>query len=40
MLIENSRVRISNPHKGDVGKNLLMRILKEAGIDKRDWGKL
>ena len=31
------RVRIPNPHQGDIGKNLLMRILKEAEIDKEQW---
>jgi len=34
------RVRIPNPHKGDIGKNLLMGILREAGIDKEEWEKL
>lgn len=31
------RVRIPNPHQGDIGKNLLMRILKEAEIDREHW---
>ena len=31
------RVRIPNPHKDDIGKNLLMQILREAGIDKAEW---
>lgn len=31
------RVRIPNPHQGDIGKNLLMRILKEAEIDREQW---
>lgn len=37
---EGLRVRIPNPHKNDIGKNLLMMILKEAGIDKREWENL
>ncbi|MBI1928541.1 type II toxin-antitoxin system HicA family toxin [Candidatus Poribacteria bacterium] len=34
------RVRIPNPHKEDIGKNLLMRILREAGIDREEWEQL
>ena len=34
------RVRIPSPHKGEIGKNLLMRILREAGIDREEWEKL
>ena len=39
MIKEDLRVRIPNPHKGDIGKNLLLRILSEAGIDKETWEK-
>lgn len=31
------RVRIPNPHRGDIGKNLLRAILKEAGISEAEW---
>jgi len=34
------RVRIPNPHRGDIGKNLLRQILKEAEINLDDWKKL
>jgi len=34
------RIRIPNPHKKDIGKNLLKLILKEAEISKKTWGKL
>ena len=34
------RVRIPNPHKRDIGINLLKQVLKEAGIDRATWGKL
>lgn len=34
------KLRIPNPHKGDIGKNLLNQILREAGIDKSEWEKL
>jgi predicted RNA binding protein YcfA (HicA-like mRNA interferase family) len=37
MAKEGLRVRIPNPHRGDIGKNLLKRILREAGIDKVEW---
>jgi predicted RNA binding protein YcfA (HicA-like mRNA interferase family) len=33
-------LRIPNPHQSDIGKELLMRILRQAGIDKNDWEKL
>ncbi len=33
-------VRIPNPHQGDIGKELLTRILKQAAIDKKDWENL
>lgn len=34
------RVRIPNPHRGDIGKNLLKQILKEADIKLEVWEKL
>lgn len=34
------RLRIPNPHQRDIGKELLSRILKQAGIDKDTWEKL
>ena len=34
------RLRLPNPHKNDVGKELLSRILKQAGIDRDTWDKL
>jgi hypothetical protein len=40
MLKGHLRVRIPNPHRDDIGKNLLLRILREAGIDKEEWEKL
>jgi hypothetical protein len=30
-------VRIPNPHRGDVGVNLLSEILKQAGINDDEW---
>ena len=34
------RLRIPNPHQRDIGRELLSRILKQAGIDKEIWEKL
>jgi len=34
------RLRLPNPHRKDVGRELLSRILKQAGIDKDSWEKL
>jgi predicted RNA binding protein YcfA (HicA-like mRNA interferase family) len=34
------RLRLPNPHKRDVGRELLSRILKQARIDKDSWEKL
>jgi predicted RNA binding protein YcfA (HicA-like mRNA interferase family) len=33
-------VRIPNPHQSGIGKELLIRILKQAGIERQDWEKL
>lgn len=30
-------LRIPNPHQGDIGRELLGRILQQAGISKDDW---
>jgi predicted RNA binding protein YcfA (HicA-like mRNA interferase family) len=34
------RVRVPNPHKRDVGRELLSRILGQAGIERNSWEKL
>jgi predicted RNA binding protein YcfA (HicA-like mRNA interferase family) len=31
---------IPNPHKGDIRKELLMKILRQAGVSKEEWEKL
>ncbi len=33
-------VRIPNPHQADIGRELLIRILEQAGIERQDWEKL
>ena len=40
MVKEKLKVRIPNPHKRDIGENLLNQILKEIGIDRTKWEKL
>ena len=30
-------VRIPNPHEGDIGTDLLIRILHQAGILRKEW---
>ena len=34
------RVGIPNPHQGDVGGELLARILRRAGINREEWERL
>ena len=31
---------IPNPHKGDINKDLLSRILRQAGISREEWEQL
>jgi hypothetical protein len=31
---------IPNPHHGDVGRELLIRILRQAGIPRQEWEEL
>jgi predicted RNA binding protein YcfA (HicA-like mRNA interferase family) len=33
-------VRIPNPHGGDIGREFLARILKQAGISREEWARL
>jgi predicted RNA binding protein YcfA (HicA-like mRNA interferase family) len=40
MVKDEITIRIPNPHQGDVGKDLLTRILHQAGISKKDRQKL
>ncbi len=32
-------LRIPNPHQSDIGRDLLARILRHAGIDRETWEK-
>ena len=40
MLKGTLTLRIPNPHQGDIGKELLARLLRQANIDKDEWEKL
>jgi predicted RNA binding protein YcfA (HicA-like mRNA interferase family) len=40
MIKGNRTLRLPNPHRGDIGKELLARILRQAGISKDEWEKL
>ena len=40
MLKETITITIPNPHQGDIGKDFLLRILRQAGIDREEWEKL
>jgi predicted RNA binding protein YcfA (HicA-like mRNA interferase family) len=33
-------LRVPNPHQGEIGKEFLARILRQAGIRKEEWEKL
>ncbi len=34
------KVSIPNPHRGDISKGLLARILTEAGISREEWASI
>src|SRR6266478_1953621 len=40
MIRGNITLWIPNPHQGDIGESLLIRILKQAKIDRGEWEKL
>jgi predicted RNA binding protein YcfA (HicA-like mRNA interferase family) len=31
------KVRIPNPHQGDISKHLLAEILRQAGVSREEW---
>lgn len=37
MLKGDLALTIPNPHRGDIGKELLIRILRQAGISRDEW---
>jgi predicted RNA binding protein YcfA (HicA-like mRNA interferase family) len=34
------RLVLPNPHQGEIGKDLLARILRQAGLTRKEWEKL
>ncbi|MGZ9164659.1 MAG: type II toxin-antitoxin system HicA family toxin [Anaerolineales bacterium] len=40
MVKGNLRLTLPNPHQGEISKDLLSRILKQAGISRGEWEKL
>ena len=36
----NITVRIPNPHQGEIGVELLVRILRQAGVERGTWERL
>ena len=40
MIRDDLVLHIPNPHEGDIGRELLARILKQADIIKQEWEKL
>ena len=40
MVKGNLRLTLPNPHLGEISKDLLTRILKQAGISRSEWEKL
>ncbi|MBM4045178.1 MAG: type II toxin-antitoxin system HicA family toxin [Planctomycetes bacterium] len=40
MVKAQTRVRIPNPHQGDIGRDLVARILRQAGVEREEWERL
>lgn len=40
MLKGDITLTLPNVHKGDIGRNLLARILRQAGISREEWERL
>ena len=39
MIRGSLKLRVPNPHQGDISKSLLSEILRQAGISVKDWDK-
>jgi len=37
MIKDDITLRMPNPHRGDIGRELLARILRQAGISREQW---
>lgn len=40
MVKDDLTPRVPNPHRGDISKDLLDRILEQAGVSKEEWRRL
>ena len=40
MMKDHLKLIIPNPHEGDISKSLLSKIIRQAGISKKEWDKL
>jgi predicted RNA binding protein YcfA (HicA-like mRNA interferase family) len=40
MIKDEVTVRLPNPHQGDIGKEFLLRILRQAKIERSEWEEL
>lgn len=40
MVQQSLKVRVPNRHQGDISKDLLSRILKQANVSRDDWERL
>jgi predicted RNA binding protein YcfA (HicA-like mRNA interferase family) len=40
MISGDYTLRLPSPHQNDIGRELLIRILRQAGISKDEWEKL
>jgi predicted RNA binding protein YcfA (HicA-like mRNA interferase family) len=40
MVKDDLTLTIPNPHQKDIGRELLTRILRQAGVSKEEWEKL
>ncbi len=40
MIKGNLSITIPNPHKGDIGADFLVKILRQAKVSKEEWEKL
>ena len=39
MIKGSQKIRIPNPHSADIGVSLIKEILRQTGIDPKDWEK-
>lgn len=37
MIRGNTQLNLPNPHRGDIGINLLARLLDQAGVTREEW---